>query len=62
LVTRVAALFEEEEALPCCFGEIFFSAIRFTPSRSRPLRAVPGEGSLPRSVGTSLCHPSRDPW
>jgi hypothetical protein len=32
LVTRVAALLDEEEELPCFFGEIFFfSAIPFTP-------------------------------
>jgi hypothetical protein len=31
LVTRVAALLDEDEELPCCFGEIFFSTIRFTP-------------------------------
>ena len=37
LVTRVAALLDEDEELPCFFGEIFFSAIPLTPLReTRP--------------------------
>jgi hypothetical protein len=61
LVTRVAALFEEEEELPCFFGEIFFSGIRVTPFTSRPLRAWPNDREYLPGAGSRLCRPSLEP-
>lgn len=36
LVTRVAAFFPDSDDFDVCLGEIFFSAIPFTPSRAWP--------------------------
>jgi hypothetical protein len=53
LVTRVAALLVEDEELPCFFGEIFFSAIQFTPFGvpAQPIgrQECPSQGAI-RSV------------
>jgi hypothetical protein len=61
LVTRVAALFEEEEELPCFFGEIFFSGIRVTPFAFRPRRAWPNHREYLAGARWRLCRPSPEP-
>jgi hypothetical protein len=68
LVTRVAALLDEDEELPCFFGEIFFSAIPFTPfgvpaqpigrSESRAQGAI---RSVSGVTGRAVTFVTRDP-
>lgn len=56
LVTRVAALLDVDEELPCFFGEIFFSAIPLTPLR---VPAQPIAPESPPEEAAGLCRGSQ---